>query len=183
MSATAAEEASMSRKPKPGKLRKALKALRALQEERAITETLNRYPHAMDYGREAEWVDVFTPDAVFDVHHPDGEIVHKEDGRDDLARYIARYPRPPMTYTKHFVLNPVIRVDGAAATSESFFLVFRTKGGRPHLMTFGRYYDRLAKGKDGTWRLKERIAEVEAVDPSVSQPDSRAPESGAPAGT
>ena len=47
----------------------AAKELALLLEERAILRLLHRYAHAMDYGDESAWVDVFTADGVFDLMH------------------------------------------------------------------------------------------------------------------
>ena len=56
----------------------------------AIMRALHEYAHAMDYGDEAAWVDVFTEDAVFDVVEVVGSRrVHREEGKADLAAYVA----------------------------------------------------------------------------------------------
>ena len=83
-------------------------ALRALLDERAIIQLMHEYAHAMDYGDEAAWVDVFTPDAVFDViESVGGQRIHREEGHGDLAAYVAAYPKPP-AFRKHIIVDPVV---------------------------------------------------------------------------
>ena len=65
----------------------------------------------MDYGDEKGWIDAFTPDAVFDVVDVvEGSQVHREEGHEDLAAYVAAYPKPPQ-FRKHVIVDPVIDVD------------------------------------------------------------------------
>ena len=84
--------------------------LTLLLEERAIMRLLHRYAFAMDYGHEEDWVAVFTDDAVFDVVEVvGGRRVHREDGRGELAQYVAQYPKPPH-FRKHVVVDPIIDI-------------------------------------------------------------------------
>jgi 3-phenylpropionate/cinnamic acid dioxygenase small subunit len=137
--------------------------VRLLVEERSILRLLHRYAHAMDMGREAEWVDTFTPDAVFDVVEVvGGRRVHREEGRGDLAAYVAGYPKPPQ-FRKHIVTDPIIEIDGNVALVEAYWLLLQRDDavGMPVLAAFGHYHDRLVK-TDGGWRIAERNAEVQA---------------------
>lgn len=137
--------------------------LRLLLEERAILRALHEYAHTMDYGDEAAWVDSFTPDAVFDVFHPDtGEKIHREDGHGDLARYVAHYPKPP-AFRKHCIVDPLIDVDGDTAHVRAYWILLQRDDttSNPVLAAFGRYHDRMIK-TGGKWRIAERIAEVES---------------------
>jgi 3-phenylpropionate/cinnamic acid dioxygenase small subunit len=138
--------------------------LEQLIAERDIIEVMHRYAHTMDYGDEAGWVDVFTEDAVFDVVNvATGVRVHREDGRQQLAAYIANYPKPPR-YAKHTVVDPIIEVDGDVATARSYWLFYwrDMETGQPTLVAFGRYFDTLVC-QEGRWRIKERLAELEAT--------------------
>jgi 3-phenylpropionate/cinnamic acid dioxygenase small subunit len=136
--------------------------LETLREERAIMDTLHQYCHAVDYGLEDAYVGAFTDDAVFDVRKPTGETLHREVGRDELAAYLAKYPKPPSRYNKHFMMDPMIELDDDSATVRSYFLAMRNgDDNKPVVGSFGRYIDRLVK-VDGRWRIAERIAEVEA---------------------
>ena len=147
--------------------------LRLLLEERAILRALHRYAHAMDYGDERGWVDAFTPDAVFDVVEAvGGRRVHREEGRDELANYVAAYPKPPQ-FRKHVVVDPLIDVDldAGRAHVEAYWLLLQRDDvdGRPVVAAFGHYRDELVK-HDGGWRIKERYADVEATT-AVPGPD------------
>jgi 3-phenylpropionate/cinnamic acid dioxygenase small subunit len=138
--------------------------LSVLLEERAILRTLHEYAHAMDYGLEDAWVDTFTPDAIFDVVEVvGGRRVHREEGRGDLARYVASYPKPPR-FRKHVIVDPVVDVDGDQARVEAYWLLLQRQddAGTPEVAAFGRYHDRLVRS-GGRWRIAERRAEVEAT--------------------
>jgi ketosteroid isomerase-like protein len=138
--------------------------LRMLVEERAVLRALHEYAHAMDYGDEAAWVDSFTPDAVFDVVEVvGGRRVHREEGHDDLARYVAAYPKPPR-FRKHIVVDPLIDVRGDEAEVRAYWLLLeRDDGdGTPVVAAFGHYRDLLRK-VDGKWRIAQRMADVEAT--------------------
>ena len=140
-----------------------LEDVRLLLEERSILRLLHGYAHAMDQGSEEEWVDTFTPDAVFDVVEVVGDRrVHREEGRGDLAAYVAGYPKPPH-FRQHVVMDPLIEVDGDTARVEAYWLLLQRDdaGGLPVLAAFGHYHDRLVKA-DGRWRIAERFAEVQA---------------------
>jgi 3-phenylpropionate/cinnamic acid dioxygenase small subunit len=140
-----------------------LSDVRLLLEERSILRLLHGYAHAMDQGREAEWVDTFTPDAIFDVVEVvGGQRVHREEGRGDLAAYVAAYPKPPQ-FRKHVVMDPIIELDGDVARVEAYWLLLQRDDadGMPVLAAFGHYHDRLVKA-EGRWRIAERFAEVQA---------------------
>lgn len=138
-------------------------ALARLMDERDILATLNLYAHAMDTGDEETWIDAFTDDAVFDVVDAvSGKRVHREDGREDLARYIGNYPKPPH-YRKHIMVNPSVTLTGpdTAEVRAYWMLLDRMGNGFPELVAFGSYRDSLRK-VDGRWRISERLADVEA---------------------
>lgn len=139
-------------------------ALGLLLEERAVLRALHEYGHAMDYGDEAAWVEAFTPDAVFDVVEVvGGRRVHREEGRGDLARYVAGYPKPPH-FRKHVIVDPLIDIEGDRARVRAYWILLQRDDadGRPALAAFGHYDDRMVK-LDGRWRIAERRAEVEAT--------------------
>ena len=141
----------------------AAKELALLLEERAILRLLHRYAHAMDYGDESAWVDVFTPDGVFDVIEVvGGHRVHRESGRAAFSAFISAYHKPPF-YQKHMMVDPIIQIDGTSARVEAYFMLLQRDeaDGQPLLVAFGRYHDRLVK-QDGRWRIAERRAEVES---------------------
>lgn len=138
--------------------------LTLLEDERAILALLARYGHSIDYGLEADWVDCFTADGVFDVRRvdPAGE---RHVGREALAAFVADHTRAPAHLHKHVVVDPIVVVDGDEATAQSYFLRVDELRGAPVIRSFGRYHDRLARGGDGRWRIRERVADVEARHP------------------
>lgn len=138
--------------------------LRALEDEKAILETLHRYSHTIDYGPSQAWAEVFTEDGVFDVYNVDGRKVHKENGRKELARYLATKRLPPDAYDKHLVCSPVIQIKGAVAKAESYVVALRERdpaSGGARVSTWGRYHDTFVRQPDGRWLIQERLAEME----------------------
>jgi SnoaL-like domain len=138
------------------------------EDERAIRHTLDLYAHAMDYGDEAVWRDCFTDDALFLVSdaQKQQEEIYRVKGGLRLSAYIAAYPRPPAVFAKHVCTQVLVRVEGRTATAESFWLAVNSEGGggKPNIMAFGRYKDRLVACSDGRWRFSERICETEAAN-------------------
>jgi hypothetical protein len=138
------------------------------EAERGIRHTMDLYAHAMDYGEEAVWTDCFTDDALFLVNDAQKgfEEIYRVKGAERLAAYIAAYPRPPAIFAKHVCTQVLVRVEGETATAESFWLAVNSEGegGRPNIMAFGRYKDRLSLCPDGRWRFKERICETESAN-------------------
>ncbi len=106
-------------------------------------------------------MDTFTPDGVFEVvDAATGERLHRQQGRGDLARYVAGAPRSSAR-RQHVVTNPVIAVDGdEARVDSSWQLLEQDEVGRPVLAAFGRYHDRLVRDADG-WRFAERHADID----------------------
>jgi hypothetical protein len=142
--------------------------VQALEDERAILRTLHRYGHCIDYGLDAEWVDCFAPDGVFDLRLRVRGTTRRIVGAAALAAFIATHSNAPSAYHKHLLSEPVITIDGDTATVESFFArVDAADDGAPYLFSFGRYRDRLRRCRDGAWRIEERIAESEARAPGV----------------
>ena len=132
--------------------------------ERGVLDTLYRYGHSIDYGLEAEWLDCFTADGVFDVRRgPGDEPGRRHEGRDQLARFVARHTRPPDRWHKHLLIEPRVTVEGDRATVRSYFARLDATGeGTPVVHAFGRYLDELIREPDGRWRFTQRVAEVEA---------------------
>ena len=137
------------------------------EDERAIRHTMDLYAHAMDYGEEEVWSDCFTDDALFLVSDAQKKYdeIYRVKNRDRLAAYIAAYPRPPAVFAKHVCTQILVRVEGKTATAESFWIAINSEhGGKPNIMAFGRYKDRLIACPDGRWRFSERICETESAN-------------------
>ena len=139
--------------------------LRLLEDERAILGALRAYGHAIDYGDEERYRDLWTDDAAFDARgRVPGDVTRVVRGREALADFAAHFSRPPEGWHKHLVIEPLIEVEGDVASATSYFAVLRDEGSQPILWVFGRYRDTLVRCADGRWRFSLRIAEVESVD-------------------
>ncbi len=65
--------------------------------------------------------------------------------------------------TRHLVLNPIVVIEGDAATARSTFCVVQATDRIPlQPIVVGRYLDRFARDRHG-WHFTERIADVEMV--------------------
>ncbi|MBI2867804.1 MAG: nuclear transport factor 2 family protein [Chloroflexi bacterium] len=141
--------------------------LKWLEDDRAVLSTLYRYGHSIDYGLEQDWVDCFTEDGVFELmSRMESFQSARYAGREALAAFIARSPKPPAKYRKHVLVEPVISLDGGLARVQSYYMTLHEDKGVPLISAFGRYHDTLVKCPDGRWRFKERIADIEARTPS-----------------
>lgn len=131
--------------------------LRALEDERAILQTLYTYGHAMDYGveLEKEFADIWTEDAV--LHHSYATF----SGRDRIMVAFHAHSHAPDAYHKHCLVEPRIHITGDQATSVAYTFAFWDAGDKPVLMAFGRYRDCFVRCDDGRWRIRERRVENE----------------------
>ena len=148
--------------------------LSRLETERAILQTLHRYGHSIDYGREADWLDCFTAEGAFDIRFPaaaqvgaSAENRRRIGGQAALGEFIRGHTRAPEVWHKHLLIEPVIDVaaDGRQASARSYFAMLDAPTEAPSIRAFGRYLDDLRLGGDGVWRFQERIAEIESLRP------------------
>jgi 3-phenylpropionate/cinnamic acid dioxygenase small subunit len=150
--------------------------LAALEDERDITDTIDRYSHAIDSGDDDEWVDCFTSDGAVEVRahavratsdgptgSPHGHA-GRYAGREQLREFIEAQSRPPEGRHKHVVSQTRITLEGDTATAVSYLIRVDDAGGRLWLYSMGRYVDKLVRSSDGRWRIAERIVELEAVN-------------------
>ena len=123
-----------------------------LEDKDAIRELLARYCFHFDSGDFDEWIDLFTPDGVFDVG-PMGRFAEHV----GLRQFLKTVPLTDgLPQVKHCVMNSIVTVDGATATAQSYVVVI--SAGPPLGLTLaGRYEDRLVKTPHG-WRFRERRA-------------------------
>ena len=142
-----------------------LARLQVLEDERAILQTLYQYGHAMDYGPDADFVDCFTDDGVWEIRMrriPDGAFTCT--GRAEITASLEMQTsvRAPALYAKHLLIEPRIVLDGDAASVDSYFLRIEPRDDGPtQIVASGRYLDRLVRGDDGRWRFTHRIAEID----------------------
>jgi SnoaL-like domain len=135
----------------------------AIADERAILRVLYTYCHAIDYGEEARWVGLFTPDGIFHVELPRGLPPIHCAGEKELAAFIAAHPRAPAALHKHLLINPLIELHGNEAGVASYFQLLLDIDGNPETYCFGRYLDRLVRSDGGLWRFRARMAQVQSM--------------------
>lgn len=144
--------------------------LAQLADERGILRTMYEYCHSLDYSQGDRYADCFEPDGVFEKRLQGTVSEGRHQGRQVLRSRIestwaaAAAQGPNKPFEKHVILAPIITVRGKEATAEAYWALLSSepKDSGPSVRAFGRYKDRWAKGTDGKWRIKERIAEVEA---------------------
>jgi 3-phenylpropionate/cinnamic acid dioxygenase small subunit len=156
--------------------------LSALEAERDIADTINRYSHAIDYGLADEWLDCFTVDGTIEVRstatrsagdesgRPPVTHVGRYAGRPQLKEFIRVQSRPPAAWHKHVVSQTRIQLDAESATAISYLIRVDESVGRLHLYSMGRYIDTLVRSTDGRWRIAERIVDLELVYPAPDTP-------------
>jgi 3-phenylpropionate/cinnamic acid dioxygenase small subunit len=133
-------------------------SLEKLADKLAITELLYRY---------AELIDAGDFDGV-------GALLGRGNfmgvsGAEKIAKLFAttthRFPEHGNTpRTRHLVLNPIVEVDGATATSRSTFCVVQNTETVPlQPIVVGRYADAFARDTAAGWHFTERKVDVEMV--------------------
>jgi hypothetical protein len=126
--------------------------LRALEDEQAIVDLLYSYGHAIDYGDEELWRDLWTENAVasygFDVANRKWSTGMQNfvfDGHDEVMRFFRIHPHAPDIYYKHFLIEPRIVIEGDHATATSYYARIEETENGPLLGSFGRYVDELVR--------------------------------------
>ena len=142
--------------------------LRLLEDERAILRTLHTYGHAIDDGYEDDFVDCWIPGGVL-IWPGTGPIR----GHAALRAVFRAHSHAPAAWHKHFMVEPLIRMDGDRATADCMFARLDPYAEGPAIKSFGRYRDALIRCADGRWRFTERLAEVEARRPGTTNTVSR----------
>jgi len=149
-------------------------ALARLEDERAITRVLYDYGDFIDYGHPEAFIDLFTTDATFIMHYPEGATPRAYgtprieanrafyEGRQAIEGFIRNHSHAPETYHKHVFSNIKIALDGPAARAQTYFMRVDATPDGPRIVAAGRYVDKLVKCPDGRWRMTSRIAEIEA---------------------
>jgi hypothetical protein len=157
------------------------KRVKALEDERAIQDTINAYGHCIDYGLKEEWLDLFTDDATYQLtmlgkttpmlmNIPQPEEGVK--GKELLRKYISVHTYAPKMWHKHLGMNSKINLESdKTASADTYFVrMDKTGEGRAYPLLFGRYIDKFEKCSDGKWRIKVRRIEMESTPMPPAKP-------------
>lgn len=146
--------------------------LSLLEAERQIVGTLTGYSNAIDYGDLQGFLNCFSPAAVYELRGPRD---FRYSGYSQLTTFFrgllgggaSGMPTGNGPFSssrhKHYVVDPTIAWMGDLAECTSYFLVVQRNNDIPTLRLFGRYRDKFEYQPDGSWRISERIIEVEAM--------------------
>ncbi len=117
----------------------------------AIRDLLAHYTYNGDRGRLDEMTACFADDGVLEYpgHAPQGPAAIRA-----ALSSGARDPR--LTFVRHHITNPLIRVDGDSASARSYFTV-HSNFGPDHS---GTYDDRLVRTAEG-WRFARRRVRID----------------------
>lgn len=135
----------------------ALRDLKALYARRG--DAVFRTPSA---AAAAALAGLFTEDGVLDLG-PFGRYVGRDAIRDAAENVLPQ----GTAWSTHYIVNPILEVNGAEATGSWYFLIFAQLKSPPHAPAapiFGSYQDRYRKTADG-WRFAESVASYAAPSP------------------
>jgi uncharacterized protein (TIGR02246 family) len=120
----------------------------------AVRDVLSRYCHTIDADDADAWLDCFTEDARW---ISEGSVSFLLDGRSELAAWFADFrEKVPIDTQVHLTLNERVSVTGVVAEATSTFMLVRSVGTEPVIMSSGLYHDRVVRCDDGAWRIAER---------------------------
>ena len=117
--------------------------LQRLEDERAILDRLYAYGHSLDYGVREEWMDCWTEDGVLAWPH------ETFTGLEAIGRAFDGHSHAPEAFHKHFLVEPRIRLEGDAASVDSYFARLNDSPEGPVVRSFGRYMDSFVRCADG----------------------------------
>jgi uncharacterized protein (TIGR02246 family) len=123
-----------------------------LEEKEAIRDLMSAYCFYVDNGEFEKFAGLFTVDGIFESG-PTGRLQGRKAIQDFIAAHVPRAGEGPAR--KHCTMNHLIRVDGGAATADSYIVVLRESEVGIIASLAGRYEDQIVKD-DGEWRFKKR---------------------------
>lgn len=141
--------------------------VRAAQDDRdEIRRLISRSVRCLDDDRFADFVSLFTDDALYRMTATSREIGRDMDwlvaDRGELSALLDELPRHVRDPAErlHMVTIDEIALDGARARAESSFAVYRTDiDGASQLYAVGRYEDEL-RFEGGGWKLSRRTVRL-----------------------
>jgi SnoaL-like domain len=120
-------------------------------DREAIRDLLARYTYEGDRGRIDGLAACFADDGILEFPGNSGI------GPEGILKALTSGERnPAISFVRHHITNPLIDVDGDAATARSYFQVF-SNNGPDHA---GTYSDKLTRTPAG-WRIARRIVRID----------------------
>lgn len=123
--------------------------LRVLEDREAITQLKYQYADACDRGYDSDTLaDLFTVDAIWE-----GDLFGRYEGREAIREFF-RGVSADIPFACHYMMNPIISVDGDDATGEWYLFQTSTftEGNTP-ILGAARYADRYRRA-DGVWKFR-----------------------------
>ncbi|MBL7488877.1 nuclear transport factor 2 family protein [Frankia sp. AgB1.9] len=104
-----------------------------MSPEREIEEVLARYVRAADHRDPTAMSKLFTDDAVVEIYYTGGgaaEPLGELHGAETIGQAVAGQmaAHPPLGWSHHTTLNPIVRVDGNTGTFDAQFVVYDVRG-------------------------------------------------------
>ncbi|HEX3947060.1 MAG TPA: nuclear transport factor 2 family protein [Acidimicrobiales bacterium] len=132
--------------------------LQLLEDERELRDLMTRYSFTADLYRGQPWVDLWTPDGVYDLgtQNAEGGYSGRFEGSEQLLALITGEGMPPAGRSQHHVHGPVaFQIDGDRAVAEGYSVtyVLRDEGTEIWTIGFSRW---IFQRVDGRWKIHER---------------------------
>jgi len=144
--------------------------LRQLEDERAVLDTLYAYHHCLGSQDRAGFLNCFDADGVLVALGAGGAQVYEVRGQAALAQWFDRRVKQwPAGTESHAYVSPRMRMQGDRAEATGFFITMsmnqdakdaKAADAMLILRSSGQYSDRLARSRDGAWRIVERRTQI-----------------------
>jgi ketosteroid isomerase-like protein len=123
--------------------------IRALEDIEAIKQLKYRYADACDRGYDADTLaDLFTEDAIWD-----GGVFGRNDGQEAIRNYF-RGVSSDIVFAMHYMMNPIIEVDGDQARGAWYlFQTCTFAEGNTPILGAAKYAERYQR-VHGTWKFR-----------------------------
>lgn len=135
-------------------------------EKEAIREVLQQAGSLLDSEAFPDWIDLFVPDALYEVRAYSAEIgiemewmkLNKEELQ-ALLEQVSEHVRD-LSQRLHLVSPVTVEVQDIEAGAVSSFAIFRTTpDGATQCYAVGQYEDTLVK-REGMWRFRQRTVKL-----------------------
>ena len=124
-----------------------------MSDDGEVRNVVARLAQYADGGTVDQYVDLFTPDASWEM--PGGPRKGQDDIRAGAEERRATGGVGPGSNTRHVVTTVSVDVDGDTAVSESVFLYYVDTATAPKLQLMGTYIDHLVRTPAG-WKMARR---------------------------